>query len=348
MEPGYKKKENRVFNKRQIIWIYLWGWLIVVGSVMSFGVIGTLTFQFDKDTALSMIWMIIPMSIVMFFSIHFLISHIEKHLGPLLRGIDRVAEGDLTVKLDTRHADEYTNVYTEFNHMVEELDRTKAEMQNFVNEFTHEFKTPITSISGFAELLYEAGDDLDKEERAEYLQIIADQSRRLSKLSQNSLLLSKVEAVRIITDKEKYSISEQIQKCGILLLKQMEEKKITLELPEDADIQYFGNAELMEHIWINLLGNALKFTPEGGRIIVTEEESSSEIHISIQDTGEGMSEETIAHIFDKYYQHDTTSLVKGNGIGLAIVHRIVELCHGRIEVRSIIGEGSTFTVILPK
>ncbi len=346
MKP--REEKNRVFKRRQIIWMYLWGWLIIVGSVMSFGTIGTLTFQLDQETAMSMVWMILPMGIVMYFSIRYLINHIEKNLGPLLLGIDRVAEGDLSVQLNTKHAAEYTEVYTEFNHMVKELESTKAEMQNFVNEFTHEFKTPITSISGFADLLCEAGDELEKEEREEYLRIIADQSRRLAKLSQNSLLLSKVEAAQIITEKENYSLSEQIQKCGILLLKQMDEKNITLEIPEDMDIHYFGNAEMMEHIWINLLGNAQKFTPEGGTITITEEETENEIRIGIHDTGEGMSEETMAHIFDKYYQHDTTSMVKGNGIGLSIVHRIVELCRGRIEVNSTIGEGSTFTVVLPK
>ncbi len=344
-----KRKNRQLFSHRQMIWYYIFGAIIVIGSVMSFGLVGSFTFGWSNaDWSLSMVFMIAPMGIVMFLGIYYITRRLEKKIGPLLAGIHQVAKGDLDTKLDVKYAAEYTNVYEDFNDMVVELKRTKEEMQGFVNEFTHEFKTPITSISGFADLLYETGDELSKEEREEYLKIIADQASRLSRLSQNSLLLSKVEATQILTDKEKYSLSDQLQKCGILFLKQMEEKKITLELPEDVDIHYVGNQELMEHVWINLLGNALKFTPKNGTITISEVETDQEIRIGIHDTGEGMSEETISHIFEKYYQHDMTNVVKGNGIGLAIVHRIVELSGGKIEVTSELGKGSTFLVILPK
>ncbi len=341
-----KKTSFRVFNRKQLGWYYLLGILIVVGGVMSFGLIGSIFLSFDEASAVAMVYVIIPMSVVMYISISLIMRHLERKIGPLLTGIHRIAEGDLSTQLDLHHADEYTEVYREFNSMAKELQATKDEMQEFINEFTHEFKTPITSISGFADLLCEAGEELTPEEREEYLHIIAEQSRRLAKLSQNSLLLSKVEATQILTDKAEYSLSGQLQQCALLFLKQMDEKQITLHMDDEIEILYTGNAELMEHVWINLIGNALKFTPDGGTISISELQTENEIRIGIRDTGKGMSEDTIAHIFEKYYQNDTTSMVKGNGIGLAIVHRIVELSGGRIEVQSAPGKGSCFTVIL--
>ncbi len=342
----HAQQERRVFRRSQLIWYYVLSLGIVIGSVMSYGLIASFAFDLGRESALSMIFMIIPMSLVMYGSVRYLTSHMEKRLGPLLTGIHRVAGGDLTVQLNVNHAAEYTTVYEEFNHMVVELQTTKDEMQSFVNEFTHEFKTPITSISGFADLLCEMGDDMPKEEREEYLQIIADQARRLSKLSQNSLLLSKVEAAQILTGKEVYSLTGQLQECAVLMMREAEKRRIQLEFADENEMTYYGNKELMEQVWINLLGNALKFTPEKGTVSISQESSDHEIRIGIHDTGEGMSEETISHIFEKYYQHDLTSVVKGNGIGLAIVHRIVELSGGRIEVESEPGRGSVFTVIL--
>ncbi|MDO4617578.1 MAG: HAMP domain-containing sensor histidine kinase [Lachnospiraceae bacterium] len=340
------QQEQRVFRRSQLIWYYALSFGIVVGSVMSFGLIASFAFDLGRESALSMIFMIIPMSFVMYGSVRYLTSHMENRLGPLLTGIHRVAEGDLTVQLNENHAAEYTMVYEEFNHMVKELQTTKDEMQSFVNEFTHEFKTPITSISGFADLLCEMGDELPKEEREEYLQIIADQAKRLSNLSQNSLLLSKVEAVQILTGKEVYSLTGQLQECAVLLIHEAEKRHIQLDFEDENEITYYGNKELMEQVWINLLGNSLKFTPEHGSVVITQEDHGSEIRIGIHDTGEGMSDETISHIFEKYYQHDLTNVVKGNGIGLAIADRIVKLSGGRIEVESELGKGSTFTVVL--
>ncbi len=341
-------EKRQVFRRKQLIWYYILGLAIIIGSIMSYGLISTSFFGLEGWNALSMLFMIIPMSLVMYASIRYFTGHLERHLGPLLTGIHRVAEGNLETQLDLNHAAEYTKVYDEFNHMVKELQATKDEMQSFIDEFTHEFKTPITSISGFAELLCETGDDLPKEERDEYLQIIAQQSKRLARLSQNSLLLSKVEAVQVLTGQETYSLTGQLQKCAVLFMKEAEEKNITLEMSDDEEILFYGNEELMEQVWINLIGNAMKFTPEGGSIRITQEKDNHEIRIGIHDSGEGMSAETIAHIFEKYYQHDLTSVVKGNGIGLAIVHRIADLSGGRIEVISEPGKGSTFTVLLSR
>lgn len=181
----------------------------------------------------------------------------------------------------------------------------------------------------------------------EYLEVIYQQSGRLANLSQNTLLLSKLEGCQILTDKTEFLLSEQIKCCAILLLKEMERKHITLHMPEEFEFSYYGNEELMEQIWINLLNNAIKFTPENGEITISAETLPNEVKISVSDTGIGMTAETQKHIFEKYYQNDTSSLTKGSGIGLSIVKRITELCGGDVTVHSKLHQGSTFTIHLP-
>ncbi len=344
MTEGENLKKEKVIIRRSG-WMNIFAAIIVLGSIMSFGLVNFFTVHLTRETSIYMLGMITPMSILMFFELRLMVRHIEAKMNPLLDGIQQVAGGNIDVKLEERKAGEYKEIYLQFNKMTSELRNTKTEMQNFVNEFAHEFKTPITSISGFADYLLEMGDEISKEERDEYLQIIAQQSQRLANLSQNTLLLSKVEACEILTDCEIFSLSQQLQQCVILLLKKLEEKNLSIELPEDMDISYYGNAELLEQVWINLLGNAIKYTPKGGKITI-EAEKKEKIVVSISDTGCGMNETVQSHIFEKYYQNDTSSMVKGNGIGLSIAKRIVELSGGSICVSSVPEQGSTFTVIL--
>lgn len=329
-------------------WIYLIAMIIIVGGVMSFGLISFLFLDFDQEKALSMVWMIPPMLIVYVIAIRILLSGLEERMGRLMTGIHAVAEGDLGTQIDLADAEEYEQVYREFNAMARELQRTREEMESFTNEFAHEFKTPITSIKGFADLLVETGEGIETEERMEYLKLIAGQSERLCRLSQNALLLSKMEAMQMVTGRERYDLAEQIRQTAVFLGRQLEEKNIEFTMPEDLELPFYGNQEMFQHVWINLLNNAVKFTPEGGKITVSGESTNGgRIRVSIADTGIGMDEETLAHIFDKYYQNDTVGLTKGSGIGLAIVKRIVTLCGGEISCTSSPGEGSTFMVELP-
>ncbi len=346
------RKKEKLPNYRvdQLRWYIIFGICVVVASVMASGlaIMGYYMFHSTNEgVEIAMIGMIVPMALVMAGSIWAILHHINRQIQPLLNAIHEVSEGNLEIVLDEKYSGEYETLYRDFNKMSKELRATKEEMQAFINEFTHEFKTPITSISGFADYLYQMGDDISPEEREEYLKIISEQAHRLSNLSQNTLLLSKVEATQIITDKKKFSLSSQIQSCAILFLKKMEERDIALNIPEDIQIDYYGDEELMEQIWINLIGNALKFTPDHGEITISEIKAKDHIEIGISDNGIGMTEDTVSHIFEKYYQNDTTNIVKGNGIGLSIVKRIVDLCGGEIKVSSELNAGSTFTVILP-
>lgn len=342
-----KQKPNRIKQALQVKWVFFLSAAVVVGGVMSFGMIGFFVFHFDQSTSITMLGMILPMELVVGVALYLVLKRMDKRTSRLLDAIQEVSDGNLDVEIDTKNAEEYQQIYENFNRMVKELKNTKIEMENFSNHLAHEFKTPITSISGFAEYLYQTGEGIETEERMQFLKLIADQAQRLSSLSQNTLLLSKVEACQIVTEKEMFSLGEQIKQCVLLLLNQFEQKHIAIHIPEDFEFEYYGNRELMEQIWINLLNNALKFTPEYGEVSIWYERSAEHLQICVSDTGIGMDEETQEKIFDKYYQNDTSGLTKGNGIGLSIVRRIVELCKGEICVKSEPGQGSTFMIRLP-
>ncbi len=193
----------------------------------------------------------------------------------------------------------------------------------------------------------------------EYLKVIAEQSGRLSRMASNTLILSKAEACQIPVHQTWFNMGEQIRRCFIAQSREMEQKHLTPDLPEDFDFSFYGNEEQLEQIWINLIGNAIKFTPEGGVVGARCEKSGGgtlgarcdkpdgTLVIEIFDNGIGMDQETMAHVFDKYYQHDPSGVSSGNGIGLAIVRRIAELYGGSVRAESKPGYGSVFTVELP-
>ncbi len=347
-------KDDKLFSMAQMKWVYLVGTIVVIGGVMSYGFICYFVFDFDEDNSLSMTFMIPLMLLVYYFVIKIIKSGMEKKLRRLIDGIHEVASGNLDYRIDLKGAEEYTKVFSEFNDMVLELSKTKGEMESFVNEFAHEFKTPITAISGFAELLYETGDGVEDEERMQYLSLIKEESDRLCTLSKDTLLLSKVNAMQILENRVEYDVFEQIRRCVILLEKEFDNKRLNVEMDEDTILKIKGNPELMEHVWINLLTNAIKHSPgsstiyirsgaEAIKVLGLEGYDSSSV-ITITDCGHGMDEETLEHIFDKYYQKDKFS--PGNGIGLSIVKRIVELNKGEVKVKSKLNEGTTFAVIM--
>ncbi len=268
----------------------------------------------------------------------------QKEIDLLTAAIRKVAEGDFNQKIEpTKNAD-MRPVYEDFNKMCAELESVQILRNDFINSYSHEFKTPIASINGFASLLLEK--DLSEEERKQYLEIIEAESARLSKLATNTILLSKLSSQQIVTDTEEYDISEQLRACSIILSQKWLEKKIAFNA-EFVEAKFIGNKEMLQHLWLNLLDNAIKFTPIGGEIAIRNYITETEIFVEISDTGEGMDEENLKHLFDPYYQGDSSHSTQGLGLGLSIVKRIVELCGGEITVQSKLSVGSTFTVCLP-
>ena len=268
----------------------------------------------------------------------------KRELTTLSESIEKVANGDYSAKIKYKKRDSLAHVYRDFNRMSAELENVQFLRKDFINNYSHEFKTPIASINGFASLLLEK--ELSREEQNTYLKIIQEESDRLSRLTSNTILLSKLSSQEIISDTERYDLGEQLRQCSIILSQQWLAKQQTFtgELPQ---VYYTGSRELMQHLWLNLIGNAVKYTPVGGEISVELGKYDNMAQVRITDTGVGMDPETLEHLFDPYYQGGPSRVGQGLGLGLAIASQIVELCEGTIEVKSKKDEGSEFTVRLP-
>ncbi len=262
----------------------------------------------------------------------------------LSEAIQKVAAGDYSTRITEYKRAQIKPIYDDFNKMCAELESVKLLRNDFINSYSHEFKTPISSINGFASLVLEK--DMSEEEQKKYLKIIVDESARLSNLATSTILLSKLTAQSIVTDIEEYDLGEQLRECSVILSGKWLQKNMEFDVSLD-HVMYSGNKEMMQHLWINLLDNAVKYTPEGGKVTVSVSEENGYAIVKIADTGEGMSKEVREHLFDPYFQGDSSHSRQGLGLGLSIVKRIVELCKGTITVRSKVGEGSIFTVILP-
>lgn len=287
--------------------------------------------------------MIAPMSLILGLFMTHLSKTLYKYISRVTDGLEQVANGDYNIYLDKSKSGPFSSVYDDFNHMVKELSSVQTLRDDFINNFSHEFKTPISSINGFANLLLD--EKMSVEEQRQYLKIIAKESDRLANLANQTLLLSKLNAQSVISDKDFFSLDEQIKQCAILLSNQWEKKNQTL-LVELDEISYYGNASLLQHVWINLLSNAIKFTPSGGTIEIKAYQENYSIHISITDSGIGMDETTQKNIFQRYYQGDTTQKIQGLGLGLSIVSKIIELSSGSIHVESTKDVGTCFTITL--
>ncbi len=269
-------------------------------------------------------------------------------INKLINQMNRLAAGDYRARIDYgefwgKHPTvaELTN---SFNRMANELQSTEMLRSDFINNFSHEFKTPIVSIAGFAKLLNKG--NLPKKKQEEYLRIIEDESLRLSQMATNVLNLTKVENQTILTDVSEYNLSEQIRACILLFNMKWEQKNLELVL-DFGEYHIQANEELLKQIWINLLGNAVKFAPVDGTIEVNICDRGDTITVSIMNTGSEIAPEHQKNIFNKFYQADESHAAEGNGIGLAIVKRVVELHNGSVSVTS--GNGTTtFTVELPK
>lgn len=268
-----------------------------------------------------------------------------KPIRELCSATEQVAKGDFTVRVDVPKDVEMGKLCCNFNSMTHDLSRIETLQREFTSNVSHEFKTPLASIKGFATLLQQDG--LTDEERREYAGIIADESRRLSKLSTNILRLTKLENTDIVTDRSDIQLDEQIRQCIVLLMPQLNQKNIEIDIDMD-DAVIFSNAELLHEVWMNLLNNAVKFTPEGGKIDVRLTDMLDTVQVEIEDNGCGMDDDTKGRIFEKFYQGDRSHSSEGNGLGLSLVKRIIELCGGEIVVQSAPDVGSCFTVTLPK
>lgn len=271
-----------------------------------------------------------------------------KPITNIIKQINRLADGDYKARLNfgkkNGNLPILSDISESFNKMAEELEGTETLRSDFINNLSHEFKTPIVSIAGFAKLLKRG--NLTEEQKLEYINIIEEESLRLSVLANNVLNLTKVENQAILTDVSYFNLSEQIRSSVLLLEDKWTSKETELSL-DIGEISISANEELLKQVWINLLDNAIKFSPKRGTVSIKAECDEKVVSVEISNGGSTISPEKLSKIFNKFYQADDSHSGEGNGVGLAIVKKIVELHAGEIIVTSE-NDFTSFTVVLPK
>ena len=326
--------------------------ILIITSVLIF-IVGMLLIRINainiaklsRQEPMVPIFVLLVISVVVGTVVSFMISRFP--LRPLRRVIDatnRLAAGDFSVRLRLPGPSSFTDLANSFNRMAEELGGIEMLRADFVDNFSHEFKTPIVSIKGFAEELKH--DDLTPEQRQEYLDIIIHESSRLAQLATNVLNLSRVEKQAILASRARFDLTEQVRRCVLLFENKWEMRKLNLNVELD-EVTLEGDEELLSQVWLNLIDNAVKFTPEGGCVDIRLQKRENTAVFVIRDDGYGISPEAQRHIFDKFYQGDVSHAASGNGLGLSIARRVVTLHGGDIRCQSEEGAGTEFTVELP-
>lgn len=272
---------------------------------------------------------------------------IVKPISRLNKATNELSKGNYRVRVNYAGNDEIARLNRSFNLMAQQLAKQEETRQQFISDVSHEFQTPLTAIQGFATIL--KNEQLPDEQRQKYADIIVFHSKRLSTLAKNMLQLTVLDGEDVKLELSEFSLIEQLNRVietqdNLALTKDIE---IEFHIPKN-DIRIEADEKRLEQVWINLVNNAIKYTNEHGVVTIEVKKTSKEVEVSIQDTGVGMSKEAISHIFERFYRQDKSRSVEGNGLGLSIVKRIIDLHHGTIDVVSVEDGGSQFTVKLPQ
>ena len=319
--------------------------ILLIYVFANFGIIKTIGGQVRL---LGVLKFFFYLSLIIGFLLAYLTGRIS--ISPIKQIIDKLdclANGDFKTRL---HFDEpirkhpsFKQMENSFNRAAEELEHTEMLRSDFINNFSHEFKTPIVSIAGFAKLLRRG--NLSEKEKEEYLEAIEEESLRLSAMANNVLNLTRVENQTILTHVSEFNLSEQLRACVLLLEEKWASKNLYMDMQFD---EYYisANKELLKQVWINLLDNAIKFSPENDSVAVDIKEKDNHLLVAITNHGKDIPKDSLKRIFNKFYQADESHSTKGNGIGLAVVKKVCELHNGEVSVISE-NNTTTFTVSLP-
>ena len=273
---------------------------------------------------------------------------VERPVRRILDGAQRLARGDFSARiqplLGPGSRNEFDIIIEDFNNLAKELSGTETLRTDFIANVSHELKTPLAVMQNYALLLQSP--ELSEEKRLEYAGSISAATRRLSELITNILKLNKLENQQIFPQREEYNLSEQLCRSLLDFEELWEQKSLEIETELDEGVTVRGDAELLALVWSNLFSNAVKFTQSGGTISLRLSVQGDWAVVTVSDTGRGMSPEVGAHIFEKFYQGDGAHAEQGNGLGLALVKRVVDIMGGEISVESTVGKGSSFTVKL--
>ena len=338
-------KAQKRMSVRVLFTLFIMGELLIVTFLS--GMVTNLLDRFFHITLYvpSVLWLVLLSLVIGGVATLFLSRAFFKPITRLGEAMSRVAEGDFAVQLESKGLfREIKDIYGNFNLMTRELSATEILQTDFVSNVSHEFKTPINAIEGYATLLQDEEGNTP-EERRQYVDKILLNTRRLSSLVGNILLLSKVDHQAIQTGQTTFRLDEQIRQAILMSESEWEEKEIEFDVELEA-VDYTGNESLMTHVWSNLIGNAIKFGPRGGLIRMSLKQEAGEICFVIEDNGPGINETVRKHMFDKFYQGDSSHKEEGNGLGLALVKQILEVCGGEIAAENLLEGGCRFTVTL--
>ena len=342
-----RKSVCGLISNARITTIAVFGWILA--QLLTIGLAITLTKFVPKIGSLSRIILIVAIcgfSLVIGSLLSFLLTNRSSYVTQNInRSINKIAAGDYSASIpkigDNSDID---RLIDNFNKMVKELNSVTVLRKDFITTFSHEFKTPIVSIKGYAELLRESENLTD--EQKEYLTVIIDESKHLSSLAERTMLLSKLDSDSVSEPDEEFYLDEQLGRCAILLDSQMTAKKINLSFSAE-HVKITGKKDLLKEAWTNLLSNAVRYSNDGGNIKVTCKKKNGSAMVTIADDGVGMDEETLSHMYESFYQSKTDGKKEGLGLGLSITKKIIDLSNGTILCASTLGKGTYFTVTLP-
>ncbi len=267
--------------------------------------------------------------------------------NPIIEAMNKIAKGDFNVQIDEDDEGIITELAKSVNTMAVELNQMEQMRQEFISNVSHEIQSPITSIRGFAQALQ--NNHMSAEDRNHYLSIIETESTRISRITENLLKLATLEAENVKLDRKSYSLDKQIRRLILACELQWAGKRIDVDVSLE-DVTIMADEDLLSQVWINLISNSIKFTPEGGKITVDLRQRDNKVAFKIEDTGIGISEANQQHVFERFYKADksrTHANNSGSGLGLSIVQKIVEMHQGTISVESKVGVGTTFAILLP-
>ena len=271
---------------------------------------------------------------------------VDKPVKQILAAADKIMQGDFSVRIEPvkEFAGEtgFNEIIACLNKMTAELAGTETLRTDFIANVSHELKTPLAVMGNYATMLQRPG--ITEDEKNEYAKAISNSARRLAALITNILKLNKLENQQIFPQLDEYDLGEQLCESLLQFEDVWERKGLEIETDIEEDVRIRSDAELLSLVWNNLISNAVKFTPEGGTIGVTLKTEGNQVFVQVRDTGCGIKPEVGQHIFEKFYQGDTSHATQGNGLGLALVKRVVDIFSGEISVQSVYGQGSTFTV----
>ena len=336
--------------QRYVIFFLLMAFVITCCMFLFFSLLGTTGIDFTKES-------IRPAAILTFGNVVLLSLlctiidgirrryMVERPVKRIIAACEKIMQGEFSTRIEPLSgidADGFNIIIRYFNKMAEELSGTETLRTDFIANVSHELKTPLAVMQNYGTMLQQPG--LSEEKRLEYAKAITESSRRLADLITNILKLNKLENQQIFPDKQTYNLGEQLCECLLSFENVWEQKNIEIDTDIEEDVSVESDAELLTLVWNNLFSNAMKFTESGGTVSLKLKSDGQWAVVQVSDTGCGISPEVGKHIFEKFYQGDTSHATQGNGLGLALVKRVVDIVGGDISVSSEVGKGTTFTV----